>query len=67
MFVKVDNQVNFVLVEQEVLKFREETDAFNRLRDINKGNEPWSFLATMATRPDGAHPAGRYRSPRSVV
>jgi isoleucyl-tRNA synthetase len=44
MFEAVPNQVDFVKQEHEILKFWEESDAFNKLRSLRAGGPHWSFL-----------------------
>ena len=44
-FKDVPNQVDFVALEQEILKFWRETDAFNALRRLRATSDKrWSFL-----------------------
>ncbi|HYP39191.1 MAG TPA: isoleucine--tRNA ligase [Chloroflexia bacterium] len=44
MFKPVDNRPAFPKMEHEVLDFWEETDAFRKLQEKNRGNKPWSFI-----------------------
>ena len=58
-YPKVETWVDIVALEREVLDLWRETDAFNRLREQNRGNEPWSFLdgPITANNPMGVHHA----------
>ena len=59
-FKDVPNQVDFVALEQEILTFWRETDAFNTLRRLRAGSEKrWSFLdgPITANNPMGVHHA----------
>ena len=44
MFKPVEGRPDFPAMEREVLQFWEETDAFSKLQEKNRGNEPWSFI-----------------------
>ncbi len=54
---KAPNEVDFVQREHQTLKFWKETDAFQRLRDLNKGKPNWSFIdgPITANNPMGVH------------
>ncbi len=59
-FKDVPNQVDFVALEQEILTFWRETDAFDTLRRLRAGSEKrWSFLdgPITANNPMGVHHA----------
>ena len=58
-FKKVKNQVNFVELEHDILKFWKENDTFQKLVSKNKGNETWSFMdgPITANNPMGVHHA----------
>ncbi|MCG3130199.1 MAG: Isoleucine--tRNA ligase [Phycisphaerae bacterium] len=58
-FEKVDPKMDFPAMEREVLAFWEKTRAFDRLREINAGKPPWSFLdgPITANNPMGVHHA----------
>lgn len=58
-FEKVDPKVDFPAMEREVLAFWEKTRMFERLREINAGKPPWSFLdgPITANNPMGVHHA----------
>jgi isoleucyl-tRNA synthetase len=57
MFKPVPNQVDFVKQEHEILKFWEETDAFDRLRALRADSPRWSFIdgPITANNPMGVH------------
>ncbi|MGD8397377.1 MAG: class I tRNA ligase family protein [Anaerolineae bacterium] len=59
MFEPVPNQVDFVAQEQDVLDFWQRTGAFQKLREKNEGNEPFSFIdgPITANNPMGVHHA----------
>ncbi|MCB9490414.1 MAG: class I tRNA ligase family protein, partial [Deltaproteobacteria bacterium] len=59
MYKKVETWFDIVAQEHEVLKFWDESDAFNRLREQNRDGEPWSFLdgPITANNPMGIHHA----------
>ena len=59
MFEKVNPNVDFVKLEHEILKFWEETQAFEKLRQKNEGRPKWSFLdgPITANNPMGVHHA----------
>ncbi len=54
---KAPNEVDFVQREHQTLKFWKETDAFQRLRELNKGKPSWSFIdgPITANNPMGVH------------
>jgi len=58
-FDKVDTQVDFPAQERAILAFWERTQAFERLRDQNRGKPKWSFLdgPITANNPMGVHHA----------
>jgi isoleucyl-tRNA synthetase len=58
-FEKVDPKVDFPAMEREVLAFWQETKAFDRLRELNRGKPKWSFLdgPITANNPMGVHHA----------
>ena len=58
-FKKVKNQVNFVELEHDILKFWKENDTFQKLVSKNKGNDTWSFMdgPITANNPMGVHHA----------
>lgn len=58
-FKKVSQTVDFPDLENRMLKFWEETDAFNTRRKMNKGGRKWSFLdgPITANNPMGVHHA----------
>ncbi len=58
-FEKVDTQVDFPAQERAVLQFWDKIDAFEKLRQKNKGGPRWSFLdgPITANNPMGVHHA----------
>jgi isoleucyl-tRNA synthetase len=59
-FNEVSNKVDFVALEQEILQFWRETDAFNELRRLRVDSDKrWSFLdgPITANNPMGVHHA----------
>jgi isoleucyl-tRNA synthetase len=58
-FDKVATEVDFPALERSILDFWQRTDAFERLRDKNRGKPPWSFLdgPITANNPMGVHHA----------
>ena len=58
-FKKVKNQIDFIELEHEILKFWEENQIFNKLVSKNEGNDPWSFMdgPITANNPMGVHHA----------
>ncbi|MBI44563.1 MAG: isoleucine--tRNA ligase [Candidatus Marinimicrobia bacterium] len=58
-FKEIKNKVDFISLEHEVLDQWKSDDTFNKLREKNKGNKPWSFLdgPITANNPMGVHHA----------
>ncbi len=58
-FVKVDPKADFPAMEREILTLWDETRAFDRLREQNRGKPKWSFLdgPITANNPMGVHHA----------
>ncbi|HLW64229.1 MAG TPA: isoleucine--tRNA ligase, partial [Gemmataceae bacterium] len=58
-FAKVDNQVNFPVLERQILEFWGASQAFEKLRAKNRGKPKWSFLdgPITANNPMGVHHA----------
>lgn len=58
-FEKVETQVDFPAQERAILEFWDKTDAFNKLREQNRGKPRWSFLdgPITANNPMGVHHA----------
>ncbi len=56
-FKQVPNKIDFVAQEHEVLKSWKENDSFNTLRQLRKGQPPWSFIdgPITANNPMGVH------------
>jgi len=56
-FKQVPNKVDFIEQEHEVLAFWEETDAFQKSRELRKGKPTWSFIdgPITANNPMGVH------------
>ena len=59
MFPPIAKQFDLIAAEHEILKFWEETRAFDKLREKNRGKEKWSFLdgPITANNPMGVHHA----------
>ncbi|MEJ2735866.1 MAG: class I tRNA ligase family protein [Anaerolineae bacterium] len=59
MFEPVPNQIDFVKQEHEVLDFWERTAAFQKLREMRKGQDRFSFIdgPITANNPMGVHHA----------
>jgi len=59
MFKEVPNTVDFVAQEHEVLDFWRDSDAFGKLRELQKGRPHWSFIdgPITANNPMGVHHA----------
>jgi isoleucyl-tRNA synthetase len=57
MFKPVPTQVDFVAQEKEILDFWDETDAFEKLRQLRAGGPNWSFIdgPITANNPMGVH------------
>jgi len=58
-FEKVDPKIDFPAMEREILAFWERTQAFEKLRALNRGKPKWSFLdgPITANNPMGVHHA----------
>ena len=58
-FSDVDPKISFPELERSILKFWEETDAFNKLRKLRAGGPTWSFTdgPITANNPMGVHHA----------
>ncbi len=58
-FAKVENQVDFPSQERHILQFWDEIQAFEKLREKNRGKPRWSFLdgPITANNPMGVHHA----------
>ena len=56
---KVDNQVDFISLEHEVLRFWDDFEIFQKRRELNSGNKKWSFIdgPITANNPMGVHHA----------
>lgn len=56
-FKQVPNEIDFIDQEHEILKFWDETDAFEKQRALHKGQPPWSFIdgPITANNPMGVH------------
>ena len=54
---KAPNEVDFIDLEYQTLKFWEDIDAFNTLRSLHKGKPHWSFIdgPITANNPMGVH------------
>lgn len=54
---KAPNEIDFIQLEHQTLKFWDEIDAFNTLRSLHEGNPPWSFIdgPITANNPMGVH------------
>ena len=54
---KAPNEIDFIQLEHQTLKFWDEIDAFNSLRSLHKGKPPWSFIdgPITANNPMGVH------------
>jgi len=59
MFKDVEPTVDFPKLEQRILKFWKETDAFKKRVDMNRGRKRWSFMdgPITANNPMGVHHA----------
>jgi len=57
MFKKASSTINFVEQEHEVLEFWKSNDAFNKMRELHKGQPTWSFQdgPITANNPMGVH------------
>jgi len=58
-FDRIEPKADFPALEREILAFWEETRAFDKLREINRGKPKWSFLdgPITANNPMGVHHA----------
>src|SRR5437773_6008197 len=58
-FEKVDTQVDFPAQERAILEFWDQIQAFDKLRELNRGKPKWSFLdgPITANNPMGVHHA----------
>src|SRR5213595_1874111 len=58
-FEKVETQVNFPALENDILRFWDAIKAFDQLRAQNRGKPKWSFLdgPITANNPMGVHHA----------
>lgn len=56
-FKSEPNNVDFVKQEHEILRFWQENQSFEKLRQLRKGSPPWSFLdgPITANNPMGVH------------
>src|SRR4051812_49014806 len=56
-FRDVPNRVDFPAQERELLKFWKESQSFQKLRHLHKGEPPWSFIdgTITANNPMGVH------------
>ncbi len=59
MFKELPGELDFPKMERRILKFWSQTDAFNKLREKNRGNKRFSFLdgPITANNPMGVHHA----------
>jgi isoleucyl-tRNA synthetase len=59
MFERVDPALDIVKLEHGILKYWEESRAFDKLREMRHGSPPWSFLdgPITANNPMGVHHA----------
>ncbi len=59
MFKPVDSSCDHIAMEHDILKFWQDSRAFDKLRAKNAGKEPWSFLdgPITANNPMGVHHA----------
>jgi isoleucyl-tRNA synthetase len=59
MFREVPSKVDFPALERRILNWWEETDAFHKLVEKNKGRKRWSFIdgPITANNPMGVHHA----------
>ncbi|HSM24100.1 MAG TPA: class I tRNA ligase family protein [Anaerolineaceae bacterium] len=57
MFKKASSTINFVEQEHEILEFWKSSDAFNKMRELHKGQPTWSFQdgPITANNPMGVH------------
>jgi isoleucyl-tRNA synthetase len=54
---KAPNEVDFIQQEHQILKFWEESGAFNKMRGLHRGKPRWSFIdgPITANNPMGVH------------
>jgi isoleucyl-tRNA synthetase len=59
MFREVPSKVDFVALERRILRWWDETDAFQKLVEKNRGKKRWSFIdgPITANNPMGVHHA----------
>ncbi|KPL07215.1 isoleucyl-tRNA synthetase, partial [bacterium SM23_57] len=59
MYKSLDNKPDFIELEHRILKYWEDTGAFDKLREQIRGNPHWSFLdgPITANNPMGVHHA----------
>jgi isoleucyl-tRNA synthetase len=59
MYKRVESWMDAVDLEKRILAWWKDSDAFEKLREINRGNPPWSFLdgPITANNPMGVHHA----------
>jgi len=59
MFKEVDPKTSFVELEKRILRFWEDHQCFEKLREKNRGKPKWSFLdgPITANNPMGVHHA----------
>ncbi len=59
MFKEVPSKVDFPALERRILRWWDETDAFHKLVEKNRGKERWSFIdgPITANNPMGVHHA----------
>ena len=59
MFKQVSTSCDHIKLENDTLKFWQDNDSFNKLREINAGKPKWSFLdgPITANNPMGVHHA----------
>jgi isoleucyl-tRNA synthetase len=57
VFEPVSNQIDFIAQEHRVLKSWDETQAFNKLLELRRGGQRWSFIdgPITANNPMGVH------------
>ena len=56
-FKDVPSKVDFIEQEHDILRFWEDSDAFEKMREIHRGQPTWSFIdgPITANNPMGAH------------
>lgn len=57
MFKEVPNKIDFPAQERELLRFWKEQQAFQKIRELRAGEQPWSFIdgPITANNPMGVH------------